>query len=290
MPSWIPAASTGGGVDVQEFTSDGTWTKPAGAKMVDVYLVAGGGGGSSGKRGAGDGLVGGDGGGGGGVTYYRILADDLDATESVTVGVGGTGAAARTIDGNSVAGGSGEASYFGDIVCTAGDGSASGAGLSRNLILQSSGSGGPGGSVDNDYGGSSGNIGLIGSNYGEIGILPTGGGGGGGVDGTGTAQSGGSGGGFEISPFINGLSEITGPSGGAAGEAGTIGIESIWALELGGTGGGGGGASASANAGAGGNGGFPGGGGGGGGAAKGAYNSGAGGDGADGYVCVITYC
>lgn len=288
-------------VDMQEFTAAGTstWTKPVGAKIVHIIMHgAGGGGGSGRRRGTGDSLN--SQGAGGGIPGVRVElwvhAESLAATETVVVGAGGPGGAARTTDGTSgVDGTAGGASSFANWSAlggsagdrgTLGTGSTTQNGFLKNAVTQAgttiftgnnggtngTGNGGPGGR-DGLGAGAGGTGGAV------VNASPT-------VGYTGGA--GGRGGSIAVSTFpaaITGGGGTGGTASGGAGGAGAAADDEYF----GGDGGGGGGNGTAQAAGAGGNGGYPGGGGGGGGASNAGYNSGAGGNGADGYVRVTTY-
>lgn len=87
-------------IDVQIFTADGTWTKPALCKGAHVYVWGAGGSGSSSATCGG--------GGGGGYNTMFFTNSQLGATETVTVGTGG--AAVTNANGNA-----GGASQFGTV-------------------------------------------------------------------------------------------------------------------------------------------------------------------------------
>jgi len=74
----------GGSSEVQTFTSSGTWTKPASGSFAMIEAWGGGGGGDATDN---DGA-----GGGGGYNRRYMLLSALGATETVTIGAGGTAA------------------------------------------------------------------------------------------------------------------------------------------------------------------------------------------------------
>jgi hypothetical protein len=279
----VPASTVGGAsLDIQAFTASGTWTKPTNAKSVTVICVGAGGGGGSGRSGqVAEHRSGGAGGGGGGLSRMEFLASLFGSTVAVTVGTGGTGAAAVT----------GTASVAGS------NGSAGGDTSFGNVLKATGGGGGAGGSTGTAAAGIAGS-GLVSAGGAGSGVAssvpsvvtvatyaPSGGGGGGGVSIANAVQSASAGGGAPaLYPGTIAGGTAGTNAGGNAGAGTTAGP-----LGSGGGGGGAPNATAGSSGGNGGAGGLGAGGGGGGGATVGSTaTNGAGGNGGNGYVLVIT--
>lgn len=287
----FPAATSTS--DVQQFTTVGssTWTKPAGAKVVEAILIGGGGGGGSGRKGlTSTARSGGNGGGGGAYSVALFNATDLAATVTVTVGAGGTGGAAQTTGTtNGNAGTRGGASSFGAYLYAVGGnqglgGATSGPAAPQTPIAGTRGNGALGASS------TASTVGIAG-NFPDFSGAGCGGANGGPITSSNVVVAGGQGCNTTNSTapsWING--NTASPANSSVTGNGASGTDLPSTSWFGGESGDGGGASTTA-AGNGGNGGKWGGGGGGGGAVlNGAGNtSGAGGNGGDGLAVVITY-
>lgn len=189
---------------VVTFTTPGStsWTVPAGVTSVDVLVVAGGGGGGE--------TIGG-GGGGGGVLIWNGYATVPGASIAVTVGSGGTGAAAACTYQSS-AGTSGGNSVFGLMTAYGGGGGGSYNNTSSGALSGGSGGGTGAGS---SAGATSGVIGQ-GYNGGTTAANTNNGAGGGGAGAVGTNGVSGTGaaGGAGRASSISGSSVYYGGGGG----------------------------------------------------------------------------
>jgi len=302
----ITIATSGGGANLQEFSSSGTWTKPSGATFVMVEAFGGGGGGGSGRLAtSGNHAGGGAGGGGSGYNYKIFKASDLASTVTITIGAGGAGGAAKSTTGDGNNGSNGGNSTFGSHLTAYGGG----LGIGGRDVSTGGVNGGGGGGTTGAASGSTGGAPQItaSSNSGvttTIGIQAFGGGNSGtasgfGGGGGGTAKSsttstgntpntaggcsayGSGGGGAGFGTFTSASAQVGGSNVGTTGGGGAVST-------AGGTNqGGGGGAQATA----GGAGGARGGGGGGGGCGDpdAPSPSGAGGAGGNGYIAVYTW-
>lgn len=120
-----PAAPAASGADFQRFNASGTWTKPSGYDADSRVLIRAWGGGGSGGCAA---SAGAGGGGGGAYNQRWRLLSELGATETVTIGTGGT-----AVSGNTSGNAGGNTTFGAHLTAYGGRGGAS------------SGSGGGGG-------------------------------------------------------------------------------------------------------------------------------------------------
>lgn len=146
--AWTSASfSAGKAADVQTFTSSGTWTKPSGFSSKARVLIECWGGGGSGAKGSQNTSAAG-GGGGGAYNYRWINLSDLSATETVTIGSGGsarTTNGAQGISGGNTTFGSKVTAYGGGGGTSQGGNSFGGGGGGQTSAGNSSaGPGGPG--------------------------------------------------------------------------------------------------------------------------------------------------
>lgn len=131
---------TGGLVSIQSFTSSGTWTKPAGVNLIQIWCVGGGGG--SGSCGAtGSGQICATGGGGGGGAAMKLLDVTAIGTRTVTIGSGGSGGASGGVNSGT---GGGTTTFGSDCAASGGTGNAGQSGTSTVKTLGGSGFGGAG--------------------------------------------------------------------------------------------------------------------------------------------------
>lgn len=211
--AWVAVVT---GVDYQVFTTPGaaTWTKPSGISanaLVLVELWAGGGpGGNAGANNGG-------GGGGGGHRAKWFRAGELGATESLTIGAGGTAG----VRGGDTSFGSHMTAYgggYGNGVDPGGGGGKLGQGTNGSGGGSAGQGGPPANGTQADQGGGNG----ASSGSGTGGSSVDGGGGGGSGNGPGNSNGGASenGGGGGANGGGTGGASKRGGSGGNAGQAG----------------------------------------------------------------------
>ena len=198
--AWVSSVAPSSVSSIQAFTSDGTFTVPAGVTKVKVTVVGGGAGGRTATNSTSQG-----GGGSGGAAIKVITGLTPGGTVAVTVGTGGAantngvtssfgaycsatgGVSPSVFSNNPGPGGAGGTATGGDINFTGGAGNG-GSGVSGTVA----GNGGNGGS--SIFGGAGlGAVGTNAVNTAGAGAPGTGGGGGGGCGGPGTGGAGGSG-------------------------------------------------------------------------------------------------
>lgn len=295
--SWQPRATM-----IEVITTNGTWTPPIGATLIEVLIMGSGGGGGGGGFQSGAAAAGGGGGSSGLYAVGAFDPDQLAGGVTITLGTGGTAGVGRTgTAGNGTAGGDGADSTFGAHLRGKG-GKGGGAGIAGAVAGGAAATGAYCTSAGAGGGANSG--GPAAGTAGGSGRFSSGGGGGGSSTTSGNGTAGGAGGtltsdaNFIATPAGAGAGAgaVGGTGGAGVGGASTGGLNSqlgqaLAALSLVGNSGGGGGGAGGLGAGAGGAGGYGSGGGGGGACSNvvGSSGGGNGGAGGGGYALIVSY-
>ena len=284
-------SASGGGsapqIQVDTFTSSGTWTKPAWGKYFRVYICGGGAGGGSGARQATTSARYGGGGGAPAQAFWMELTDtQITGNVSVTIGAGGTGGASVTTDNtngaNATAGGATSFGSFGSTyTANLGSGGTTSSGSRGSTVRLDSVFG-----WSNTYSGQNGSNTSPGTSSGlsnQVLSISGNWGGGGGAGASGNSTTTANGGTMDHWSQISGSPAVS--AGGTNGGNGNNGVNFTCGYATIGTPGGGGSYKTGQATGAGGNGGY-GAGGGGGAASDNGFASGAGGNGGSG-ICIV---
>lgn len=144
--------------DTEYFTSSGTWTKPANLKFIEIEVLGGGGAGGGVPTTSAGTSSAGAGGGAGGYARKKILAGDLGATETVTIGAGGTGVAS----GNGNTGG--QTTFGAHVTAGGGAGGSVGLALGSSFVGYVGGTGGSATGGDLNVPGGAGDLGIMNGN------------------------------------------------------------------------------------------------------------------------------
>jgi hypothetical protein len=285
----VPAGIVGPGAGLsfkrlQTFDTSGTFTKQAGDVLYFVMAIGGGGGGGAGRQSvAGVQAGGGAGGNGAHVVEDWIVAADVAAINTITIGAGGAGGAASSPSSNGAAGSvGGSTTAFGLLArggAAGGGGTSTAAGAATATSVDAFSS-----SRYRMTGGGAGHASSSGAAASRA-AGPGGGGGGAGLTAAGGEASGGTGGAGD--QCLPAFSTSGGAGGTPASPAGGFAVSP--APGRFGGGGGGGASKAGAPAGNGGLGSQAGGGGGGGAGGRDGQGGGAGGAGAAGRVLIYVY-